>query len=227
MSISSKYHTSGTRRFQLPGQLRDDLIRMSTATIHEAQGQTGAMHHQIKPIGPGMRFAGPALTVLAAPGDNLVVHFAVAHASQGDVLVIDAQGYLEGGLWGDILSEAALQAKIAGVVVNGAVRDCDAIRECGLPVFALGLSIKGTAKRQSGRLGDDIVCAGALVRNGDVVVGDSDGVVVVRSDRIDDVYAAARKRVEYEEGLRTLLREGRSTIDLLKLHDSLAAVGLI
>jgi 4-hydroxy-4-methyl-2-oxoglutarate aldolase len=210
----------------IPAALRKELIEIGAATLHEAQGQRGAMDHRMKPLGREMRLAGPALTVAAEPGDNLIVHYAVTKASAGDILVIDAKGYMEGGLWGDVLSEAAIKAGIAGVVINGTARDCDTICNLGLPVFALGLSIKGTAKRQAGTVGQDIVCAGAVVRSGDIVVGDSDGVCVIRREEMEQVRTAAHARLSYEEKLRVSLKEGRTTVDLLNLAGALAALGL-
>lgn len=207
-------------------RLRDELVRYGTATLHEAQGQVGAMDHGIKPIDPSMRLAGPALTVAASPGDNLIVHYAVTKARAGDILVIDAQGFLEAGLWGDVLSEAAIQAGIAGVIIDGAVRDCDTICALGLPVFARGVSIKGTVKRRSGKVGTDIVCAGALVRHGDIVVGDRDGVVVVPTLDLERVCSAADSRISYEDGIRNGLRKGRTTIEMMDLAKSLESFGL-
>jgi 4-hydroxy-4-methyl-2-oxoglutarate aldolase len=209
-----------------PSSLRDELMELGSASLHEARGQLGAMNHSIKPIDPSMRFAGRALTVQAYPGDNLVVHYAITKASPGDVLVVDAQEFMEGGLWGDVLSEAALQAGIVGVVVNGAVRDSGTICALGLPVFSRGLSIKGTAKRQAGKVGIDIICAGTTVRQGDVVVGDRDGVVVVPSCDLERVMDAARARVLYEEKLRDGLRKGRTTVDLMNLGASLDALDM-
>jgi 4-hydroxy-4-methyl-2-oxoglutarate aldolase len=205
---------------------RSDLIALGAATLHEAQGQQGAMDHGIKPLDPRMRLAGPAFTIAARPGDNLVVHHALTHAAPGDVLVIDAGGYLEAGLWGDILTEAALQRGLAGLVVDGAVRDAEAICAAGFPVFARGLSIKGTLKNQPGRLQAAVTCGGVQIAPGDVVVGDRDGVVVIPRSALADTLAAGRRREREEASYREQIRSGRSTIEILNLKPAVVAVGL-
>lgn len=209
-----------------PGNDYDELKSYGSATLHEAQKQTGAMGHDIKPIHPSMRLAGSALTVTARPGDNLIVHYAITKAEPGDVLVIDAQGYVEGGLWGDLLTEAAIQAGVSGVVVDGAIRDSDAICELGFPVFARALSIKGTNKHQPGAIGKDVICGGVLVRQGDIVFGDRDGVVVVRREELPVVLEAARRHHAAEEGIRKALRQGRTTVEIMNLSAQLNKLGL-
>lgn len=202
------------------------LRRFGAATVHEAQGQTGAVAAAIKPIDPAMRVAGPALTVRCRPGDNLVLHYALTKVRPGQVLVVDAEGFTEAGAWGDVMSTAAMCRGCAGLVIDGAVRDAQAIAEMGFPVFARGLSIKGTNKFQPGQLGVPIVLGGAAVASGDVVVGDRDGVVVVQADTLERVVAACRAREHKEAWMREQLRAGRTTAELIELGPLLKSHGM-
>ncbi|QYK42223.1 MAG: 4-carboxy-4-hydroxy-2-oxoadipate aldolase/oxaloacetate decarboxylase [Paracoccaceae bacterium] len=194
------------------------LGAFQTATLHEALGRTGAMPHAIKPIYPGMRLAGPALTVSCPPGDNLTIHAAIEHARPGDVMVVDFNGELEAGPFGDILATACMARGITGLVIDGCVRDGTGLRDLGFPVFARGLNMKGTTKTAFGTLGQPIVCAGVQVAPGDIVIGDDDGVVVVPADRAAEILMAAEKRDSDEEIKRQHLREGALTVDLLGLR---------
>jgi len=210
----------------LPLAVLNELKALGTATLYEAQGQKGAMDHGIKPLDPSMKIAGTAFTVAAHPGDNLIIHYALTKAVKGDILVIDAQGFLEAGLWGDVLSEAAIQAGLEAMVVDGAVRDCETICELNFPVFARALSIKGTSKVKSGNIGLDILCGGASVRHGDIVVGDRDGIVVIARGDIEWVLEAAEKRQISENKIREDLKSGRTTIDILDLGPALKSLNL-
>ncbi|WP_110674891.1 4-carboxy-4-hydroxy-2-oxoadipate aldolase/oxaloacetate decarboxylase [Salinicola sp. RZ23] len=204
----------------------ETLQTLGSATLHEAQGQRGAMDHGIKPLDPTLRLAGRALTVDCSPGDNLLIHYAISKAQPGDVLVVDAKGFTEGGPWGDILTLAASLAGIRGLIIDGMVRDADTIIESRFPVFCRGLSIKGTHKQQSGKVNDTIVCGGVSIRPGDVVVGDRDGVVVVAAEALDEVITAAQAREDKEQAFRRELERSASTLDLLDLRDTLARLGL-
>ena len=201
------------------------LAALGAATIHEAQGQCGAMASAIKPIDPTRRLVGRALTVDTPPADNLMIHHALTQAQPGDVLVVDAKGFTEGGPWGDILTLAAQKAGVSGLVIDGMVRDGDAIIEMGFPIFCRGLCIKATHKAQAGRVNEPIVCAGVRVEPGDVIVGDRDGVVVVAQARADAVLAASQAREDKEEALRADLNAGRTTVDLLGLDPTLSRLG--
>lgn len=202
------------------------MIALGSATLHEAQEQTGAMTGLIRPLVEEMRLAGPAFTVSAHPGDNLVIHYAIARAPAGSVLVVDAGGFLEAGVWGDILTDAAKARGLIGLVVDGAVRDVEAICAIGFPVFARGVSIKGPGKNYGGEVGRTISCGGAVVRNGDIIVGDRDGVVVLDADRIDETMQRAEARTAREASVRQAIREGRTTVDLMNLSPLLERVGL-
>jgi 4-hydroxy-4-methyl-2-oxoglutarate aldolase len=202
------------------------LRDLGAATVHEAQGGRGALCSAIKPIDPRSRLAGRALTVDAAPADNLILHFALLKACPGDVLVVDAKGFVEAGPWGDILTQAAMAKGVAGLVIDGAVRDAATIEEMGFPVFCRGLSIKGTGKNQPGRVRMPIVLGGTPISTGDIVIGDRDGVVVVGAEEAETVLQSARRRASKEEGFRASLREGRSTVELLGLADTIRRLGL-
>jgi 4-hydroxy-4-methyl-2-oxoglutarate aldolase len=201
------------------------LSPFSPATLHEAMGQKGAMPSCIKPIYPGMRLCGPALTVDCKPGDNLAIHGAVERARPGDVLVVDYKGFVESGPFGDILATACLARGVAGMVIDGCVRDGTTIRELGFPIFARGLNMKGTTKTQPGAVGVPITCAGVAVAPGDAVVGDDDGVVVVPRALVAATAAAARAREDKEAAMRERLKAGATTVELLGLRPLLQRQG--
>jgi 4-hydroxy-4-methyl-2-oxoglutarate aldolase len=206
--------------------IRDALVELGSATLHEAQGQTGALASAIKPLDPARRLAGRALTVDARPGDNLVIHHALTFVRPGDVLVVDAKGYVEAGPWGDILTLAAQTAGIAGLIIDGAVRDSDTILAMGFPVFSRGLSIRAAQKNQPGSVNTPIVCGGVAISPGDWVMGDRDGVVAIPGAQVAAVIEAAKAREAAEVALRQGIEAGRSTVELLGLDASLRRVGL-
>ncbi len=206
--------------------LIDALRELGSATVYEAQGACGALDAGIKPIHPSMRLAGPAVTVDVRPADNLMLHYALQKVSPGDVLVVDAKGFLEAGPWGDVLTELALSRGLAGLVMHGAVRDARAIIEMGLPVFCRGLSIKGTGKHQPGRLNVPVCIGDMQVNPGDIVVGDIDGVVVVPAHDAERVVRLSREREEKEQVFREKIRQGASTVELLGLQETLERFGL-
>jgi 4-hydroxy-4-methyl-2-oxoglutarate aldolase len=173
----------------------------------------------IRPAWRGARVCGPAVTVECPPGDNLMLHVAVAHARPGVVIVAAVGGYLQAGAWGEILTEAARARGLAGLVIDGAVRDIDAIEASGFPVFSRGLAIGSCTKERRGKLDVPIQFGGAPVRPGDLVFGNADGLVIVEHDRIDAVYQAAAGRRRKELEIITKLREGCTTMELLGLEE--------
>lgn len=205
-------------------QLRD----LGAATVYEAQGAKGALDNGMKPIDPTCRLAGPALTVDARPADNLILHHAVLQAKPGDVLVVDAKGFMEAGPWGDVLTIQAMKLGIAGLVINGCVRDANLIIELGFPVFCLGLSIKGTGKNQPGKVNVPICMGDVVINPGDIVVGDRDGLVVVAQGEVDHAIQTSLAREEKEARMREAIQAGTSnTAELLKLGDTLKRFGLV
>lgn len=204
----------------------DRLLALGAATVYEAQGAKGALDSGIKPLDPRSRMVGRALTVDTRPADNLMLHYALLKAKPGDVLVVDAKGFLEAGPWGDVLTTAAIKAGIAGLVMHGAVRDASAIVEMGFPVFCRGLSIKGTGKNQPGRVNVPVCIGDVSIRPGDVIVGDRDGLVVVAYDDVDAVIASAVARETKEAEQRAAIERGVSTAELLSLLPTLRRLGL-
>jgi 4-hydroxy-4-methyl-2-oxoglutarate aldolase len=215
-----------TRATTAPAAVHELLLGLGSATLHEAQGQKGALASAIKPLNPMLRLAGPAMTVDAKAGDNLVIHHALTFARPGDVLVVDAKAYTEAGPWGDILTMAAQKIGIAGLIIDGAVRDSDSILEMGFPVFSRGLSICAAQKNQPGRVNVPIICGGVAISPGDWVMGDRDGVVVIPRRELSAVIAAAKEREAAEIALRKGIEAGKSTVALLGLETSLRRVGL-
>jgi len=204
----------------------DALRQLGTATVYEAQGAKGALDSGMKPIDPAVRLAGPAFTVDCRPADNLMLHYAMQKARAGDVLVVDAKGFMEAGPWGDVLTIQAMKIGIAGLVINGCVRDADLIIELGFPVFCRGLSIKGTGKNQPGKVNVPVAIGDVLIHPGDIVVGDRDGVVVVPQGEVDSTIASSLAREEKEAGQRKAIGEGVMTADLLGLRETLHRLGL-
>lgn len=204
-------------------QLRD----LGAATVYEAQGAKGALDHGVKPIDPSVKLAGPAYTVDCRPADNLMLHYAVQKARPGDVLVVDAKAFMEAGPWGDVLTIQAMKVGIAGLVINGCVRDASLIIELGFPVFCRGLSIKGTGKNQPGKVGVPVLIGDVQINPGDIVVGDRDGIVVVPEAEVGSAIATSLAREAKEVQQRKAIQEGTSTIDLLNLADTLKRFGLV
>lgn len=203
------------------------LRDLGTAIIYEAQGAKGALDSGIKPIDPGMRLAGPALTVDTRPADNLMLHYALLKAKPGDVLVVDAKGFMEAGPWGDVMTQQALQIGLAGLVINGAVRDASSIVEMGFPVFCRGLSIKSTGKNQRGRVNVPVCIGDVQVNPGDIIVGDRDGMVVVAYGEVEAAIRNSLARIEKEKMFREKIKNGIKTAELLGLEETLRNFNLV
>jgi 4-hydroxy-4-methyl-2-oxoglutarate aldolase len=202
------------------------LGKIQTATLHEAMGKRGALPHSIRPVWPESAFCGVALTVKSRPGDNLMLHKAVQLAQPGDVLIVDNDGFLEAGLWGEIITVAAMQKGIVGLVTNGAVRDTLRIRELGFPVFSAGISIKGTTKAVPGKINHPICFEGVIVNPGDIVVGDNDGLVAIPPAEAEKLLAAALAKEESEAEVIKKIKQGQSTMDLLGFNEAYKRLGL-
>ncbi|CAE6898011.1 MULTISPECIES: 4-carboxy-4-hydroxy-2-oxoadipate aldolase/oxaloacetate decarboxylase [Paraburkholderia] len=203
------------------------LLRgFGSATVYEAQGARGALDSGIKPIHPSMGVAGPAVTVDMRPADNLMLHYAMLKVKPGDVLVVDAKGFLEAGPWGDVFTEQAVRQGVAGLVINGAVRDARSIIDMGFPVFCRGLCIKGTGKNQPGKLNVPVCIGDVRINPGDIVIGDQDGVVVVPRDEVDDAIRSSQAREDKEEVFRARIRNGATTVELMGLEETLRRFNL-
>jgi 4-hydroxy-4-methyl-2-oxoglutarate aldolase len=196
----------------------EELARLGVATVHEAQGKTGLVDIPLVQVVPGSRVAGCARTALCANGDNLMVHAAVAHAEPGDVLVLTMPDPTPVALIGDLLATQALDQGVVAMLVDGAVRDVEELRELGLPIWARYVRAQGAAKDQVGELDAPVVVGGARIERGDVIVLDADGAVVVEAGRVDDVVGAAREREARERELRARYAAGERSYDVNDLR---------
>lgn len=192
-----------------------DLLALGAATL----GESGArpMHPRVKAVWPGAMLAGPAVTVGCPPGDNLAVHVAVASAPPASVLVVDVGGRRELGYWGEVLTTAAEARGLAGLVIDGCVRDVAALEAHRFPVFSTGIALPGAVKTGPGTVGAPVAAGDVEVVAGDWIVADGDGVVVVPAGELDAVLDAGRARAAKEQGMFDRLRDGATTIELLDL----------
>lgn len=209
-----------------PREVIEGYARTGAATVHEAAGQTGALAPGIQALAPGVRVCGPALTVLCRGRDNLMLHKALEVARPGDVLVVGTEHTPDAGYWGGILTVSAQARGVAGLVVDGCVRDTAEIRELGFPVFCRGRYVLGAAKARLGLINHPVVCGGVLVHPGDLVLGDDDGVVAVPRDRAAAVAERAAERDRKEAGVTERVRNGELTLHLSGLDATLADLGM-
>ncbi|WLS00027.1 4-carboxy-4-hydroxy-2-oxoadipate aldolase/oxaloacetate decarboxylase [Shinella sumterensis] len=204
--------------FALTPELLARYETVTAATAHEAMGRRGALDSAIKPIRSGMRVLGPAFTCVCPPGDNLTLHAALKLAKPGDVLVCAAAGFTEQGLFGDVMASAAKGKGLAGLIVDGGVRDASDIHRIGFPVFSRSISIKGAVKETLGPLNEQIVVGGELVSPGDLIIGDDDGVVVIPKALIAETADACLEREQKEIRFREALLQGNTTWEMLNLN---------
>jgi 4-hydroxy-4-methyl-2-oxoglutarate aldolase len=195
-------------------ELIQQLSEFSTATLHEAMGKYGALPSGIKPVSPEMKVCGTAVTVHSMPRDNMMLHRAIAQAATGDVIIAHVSDFWEAGYWGEIMAVAAQARGIAGLVIDGCVRDADPITALGFPVFARGLCIHGTTKFGDGTLNQPITIGQVTIHPGDVIVGDRDGVVIVPADRLAETITKAQAREDKEAQVMSRLRDGETTLEI-------------
>ena len=196
----------------------EKLARLGVATVYEAQGRTGLVDIPLVQVVPGSRVAGRARTALCANGDNLMVHAAVAHAEPGDVLVLTMSDPAPVAMVGDLLATQALDQGVAALLVDGAVRDVEELRELGLPIWARYVRARGAAKDRVGELDAPVVVGGARIARGDVLVLDADGAVVVEAGRVDEVVRAAGEREAREHELKARYAAGERSYDVNDLR---------
>lgn len=194
-----------------------DLLALGTATVGEAWPAARLISAPILPLAPGMTLAGTALPVRCQPGDNLALHIAIAEARLGDVLVVDYGGSLNSGPFGEIMALACQMRGIAGMVIDGAVRDSAQIAALGFPVFARGLNIRGTVKRDAGQIGAPVTLGGVEIAAGDLVLADADAILVLAAGDLAPALDAARTRAEHEARMMDRLRQGETTLSILGL----------
>jgi 4-hydroxy-4-methyl-2-oxoglutarate aldolase len=205
----------------------DALAKFSPATIHEAQGRRGALSSRLKPVDYRMKLCGPAFTVKSSPRDNIMLQLAINYAKPGDIIVVSAGEYEEAGSFGDVLANACLAKGIGGLVTDTGVRDTLQLRELGFPVFSLSTCIKGTVKETIGTTNDSIIVGGEIINPGDVIVGDADGLVVVRRSEVAEAAKLSQAREDAEAGFIEAYKAGASVIEVSKLEPVLKAKGLI
>jgi len=203
------------------------LGALGTSTVHEAYGRDGLMKPYMRPVWAGGEAAGTAVTVLAHPGDNWMIHVAVEQCRPGDILVVGCSADNTDGMFGDLLATSLMARGVVGLVIDAGVRDVKSLREMGFPVWSRAISAKGTVKAALGAVNVPVVCAGVNVIPGDAVIADDDGVVVVRHKDAAEVATKGEKRHADEEGKRKQLASGVLGLDMYNMREPLEKAGLV
>lgn len=202
------------------------LAKFGVATIHEAMGRVGLLAPYMRPIYPGAKLCGPAITVLGHPGDNWMLHVAAEFLQKGDVVVMGLSSANADGMFGDLLATSFRARGAVGLVIDASVRDTAELRDLRFPVWSKAVNAKGTIKATVGSVNTPVLCAEALIHPGDVIVGDDDGVVVVPAAKAAQVAQAALAREQKETATRARLAAGELGLDIYDMRAKLAAAGL-
>ncbi len=208
-----------------------DLVKrlgvLGVATVHEAYGRYGLMKPYLRPVWQGSEAAGTAVTVLAHPGDNWMIHVAVEQCQPGDILVVGCSADNTDGMFGDLLATSLMARGVKGLVIDAGVRDAKSLREMGFPVWSKAISAKGTVKATPGSVNVPVVCGGINVKPGDAVIADDDGVVVVSPKYAAEVVTKGEKRHADEESKRKQLAAGVLGLDMYNMREPLKKAGLV
>ena len=200
--------------------------KLSVATVHEAQGRVGLLSPEIRPVKAGLKLVGRAVTVFATPGDNVMIHVAMEQCEPGDVMVVAVNSRSECGYFGDLLATLMQARGIAGLVIDSGVRDLADLRQMGIPVFSRCISAQGTVKETLGDVNVPVVCGGQVINPSDLIIGDDDGVVVVRRHELDSVAQKSEAREDKEAAIREKYRDGTLGLDMNNMRQRLLDMGL-
>lgn len=210
-----------------PEELIEQFKGIGAATVYEAGGRIGSVSPAIKPLAPGMKLLGPALTVRCFPRDNLMLHKAMQMAKPNDIIVAITEGFHEAGYFGELMATSAKARQLGGLAIDACVRDSADIIAMNFSVFSRGTCIRGTTKKNLGLINQPIVFGEVVVHPGDLVIGDDDGMVILPKDSIKPVLDASSKRIEIEKQKTEVFSQGMTSVELYKLDEVFISLGAV